>query len=84
MRPKQAFFYSPKSNEWLILTANRNQAHEWYDYLPVRIESTNGITMVTVYDHGEFSTLKGVPAEYLRISPLAIPETIQNLAKGEL
>ena len=82
MRVKQAYFYSSKEDEYLILTANKNQTSGWYDALPVKVHhDTNWITR---YDHCEFGQLKDVPAHYKRMSTDDCPTIIRNIARGEL
>jgi len=82
MQVKQAFFYSEKFDEYLIVTANKNDRESWYDYLPIRL---NIHDVWDVLDHGEFPpTLKSIPSAYKRMKKEDVPMFVQKKAEEEL
>jgi len=74
MQVKQALFYSKKWDEYLIVTANKNDRERWYDYLPIR---PNGDEWI-VLDHWEFPpSLKYIPSHYKRMKKEDVPMFVQ-------
>lgn len=88
MRVKQAYLYSEKENEYLILTANKYQVigappgYGWYDCLPIL--PSKDPTWFAVFDHCEYWTLKDVPRHYKRVTHDQLPAFVQLKALEEL